>query len=548
LDQEFNSLDAQREACEAFVASQRHEGWVVLPDHYDDGGFSGANMDRPGLKKLLQHVAAGYVDGIVVYKVDRLSRSLLDFARIIELLEKHRVSFVSVTQQFNTATSMGRLSLHVLLSFAQYEREIIGERIRDKVAASKRKGKYMGGMPPLGYDVDREAKKLIVNPDEARLVRHVFSRFLAIGSATRLARELNADGHTTKSWRTVKGNMREGRLWNKSHLYRLLNNRILIGRVSHKGDTFPGEHEAIIEDSLWEKVQKTLADNTRSRSDKTRSETTALLKGLIKCGHCGNAMGPTYTRKDGKTYRYYLCVRAGKSGHDSCPLKSVAAGEVDRAVLTRLREMIGAPELIAKEVAISDESSATLRNMAHLWDELFPGEQTRIARMMIERAIVYTDRLNLSIRKKGFHCLIAELGDEAEEPVGACPDDPGVVEITIPIELKRRRGRKQIILPPGASARASHEESHDPVVIAVARAHQWLELLESGRIASLSELARSLKLDGSYVHRILSLTALSPEIIANIVNEKGAGYSLARLTKGFPAMWSEQEAEFLRRT
>ena len=541
LDQEFNSLDAQREACETYIASQRHEGWIALPDRYDDGGFTGANMNRPGLQKLLQHVQAGQVDSILVYKIDRLSRSLLDFARIIELLEKHGASFVSVTQQFNTTTSMGRLSLHVLLSFAQYEREIIGERIRDKMAASKRRGKYMGGVPPLGYDVDREAKKLLVNPKEAKLVRHVFTRFLSLDSVTKLARELNKNSHTTKSWVTVKGKTREGRPWNKSHLYRLLNNPILIGRVSHKGDTYPGEHEAIIEKTLWEKVQKTLADNTRLRPDETRSKTPVLLKGLIKCGHCGMSMGATFARKNGKTYRYYLCLQARKSGYDSCPVRSVAAGEVDKTVLARVREMIGDSGLIVKEASISAEGASSLGNMANLWDELYPGEHARIVRRLIEKVTVYEDRLILSIRKNGVLSLVAELGDEAEKPVNIDLEQYGTFEVTIPMTFKRRNGRKKIVLPPGANDCGPHEASYDPVVVAVARAHQWLELLESGRITSISELARSLDLDGSYVHRILSLTLLSPEVVTKIISDKGAGVSLAKLTKGVPVLWSEQK-------
>lgn len=541
LDQDFNSLDAQREACESYIASQRHAGWIALPDHYDDGGFTGANMNRPGLKKLLQHVQAGYVDSIVTYKIDRLSRSLLDFARMIDLLEKHGASFVSVTQQFNSATSVGRLTLNLLLSFAAFERDIIGERIRDKMAASKRRGKYMGGVPPLGYDVDREAKKLVVNPKEAKLVRHIFNRFLSLGSVTQLARELNEQGYTTKSWVTVKGKSRQGRPWNKSHLYRLLNNPILIGRVSHKGDTYPGEHDAIIEKPLWEKVRKKLADNTRSHPDETRSKTPVLLIGLIKCGHCGTSMGATFARKNGKTYRYYLCLHARKSGYDLCPVRSVAAGEVDKTVLARVREMIGAPELIAREASISEEIAASFRNMANLWDELYPGEHARIARMLIEKVTVYEDRLVLNIQKEGVRSLVAELGDGTERPVNIEPDEPGTIEVSIPMAFKRRNGRKKIVLPPGANKCAPDEDLPDPVVIAMARAHRWLELLESGRIASIAELARSMKLDGSYIHRMLSLTLLSPEIITRIINEKGTGYSLARLTKGFPILWAEQK-------
>ena len=244
LDSDFNSLDAQREAGESYIASQRNEGWVLLPDRYDDGGFSGGSLERPALQRLLKDIEAGKVDCVVVYKVDRLSRSLMDFSRLVALFDRHKVSFVSVTQHFNTTDSMGRLTLNILLSFAQFEREIIGERIRDKIAAAKRRGKRCGGIPPLGYDlVDG---KLAVNPDEAAGLRGIFARFVKIGSTTLLARELNDRGCTTKSWTTRKGRHRPGLSWNKSRLYRLLHNRTYLGEVTHKGQVYPGEHKAII--------------------------------------------------------------------------------------------------------------------------------------------------------------------------------------------------------------------------------------------------------------------------------------------------------------
>ncbi len=343
LEQEFNSLDAQREAGEAFIASQRHEGWAILPARYDDGGYSGGTIARPAMKRLLADLEAGKVDCVVVYKVDRLSRSLLDFTRIIEIFDRHEVSFVSVTQQFNTTTSMGRLTLNILLSFAQFEREIIGERIRDKVAAAKKKGKHTGGMPVLGYDIDRKRCRLVVNKKEADLVLHVFKRFLQLGSATRLAKELNEQGHTTKSWTTKKGKRRPGRPWNKAHIYRLLNNRKYIGLVEHKGQAYPGEHEAIVPQALWDKVHLVLAEHHRSRENRSRAKTPALLKGLVRCGHCGGSMGITFTRQHGKLYRYYLCVAASKNGYDSCPVKTVAADQIEKAVLDQLQAVFRSP-------------------------------------------------------------------------------------------------------------------------------------------------------------------------------------------------------------
>ncbi|MFO8011907.1 MAG: recombinase family protein [Phycisphaerae bacterium] len=348
LDQDFNSLDAQREACEAYVASQKHDGWVLLPDRYDDGGFSGGDMDRPALQRLLADVADGRVDCIVVYKVDRLSRSLLDFARLMALFDEHGVSFASVSQPFSTATSMGRLTLNVLLSFAQFERETIAERIRDKVAAAKRRGKYTGGPPILGYDVDRDAKRLVVNSEEADLVRRIFRRFLVLRSTLKVAQELNRRGHRTKSWTTKKGTVRQGRPWNKMSVYRVLTNRKYIGEVTHRGNVYPGEHEAIVDRRTWDRVEALLATNGHARARETRRKTAALLKGIIRCGHCGRAMGTTFTTRRGKRYRYYLCNRAEKHGRDTCPIKSVAASDVERAVVEQLRHVFRTPEMVAR--------------------------------------------------------------------------------------------------------------------------------------------------------------------------------------------------------
>jgi len=358
LDAEFNSLDAQRESAEAYIASQRHEGWVALPTRYDDGGFSGGTLERPGLRRLLDDVEADRIDCVVVYKVDRLSRSLLDFARIIGIFERKQISFVSVTQQFNTTTSMGRLVLNILLSFAQFEREIIGERIRDKVAATKRKGKYTGGPPVLGYDVDRERKRLVVNPKEAELVRHVFGRFVQTGSATDLTSELNLAGVTTKSWTAKNGNRHVGGPWNKMHVYRILNNPIYIGEVTHRGKRYPGEHEAIVPRPLWDKAHVILGNNYRARGVETRTKTPALLRGILRCAHCGCAMGPTYTKKRGRFYRYYLCVHASKNGNDSCPIRTLSAGEIETAVVDRLRDILRSPEMVAAAVRSAEEQMA----------------------------------------------------------------------------------------------------------------------------------------------------------------------------------------------
>ncbi len=367
LEVEFNSLDSQREAGEAYIASQKHEGWVALPTRYDDGGFSGGNMERPALQRLLEDIGAGRIDCVVVYKVDRLSRSLLDFARIVEIFDRHGVSFVSVTQQFNTTTSMGRLTLNILLSFAQFEREIIAERIRDKVSSARRKGKYMGGMPALGYDVDRVRRKLIVNPVEAETVRSVFRRFIQIGSTTKLAEELNSQGLKTKSWTTQKGQFRPGNSWNKCHIYKLLNNPLYIGEVEYKGQRFPGEQEAIVSRDLWDRAHAILASNCRIRGNRTRAKTAALLRGIIKCAHCGCAMGPTFTKRRGKLYRYYLCVHAAKNGYASCPVRTVPAADIEQAVIEQLRAILRSPEMVAATIRAAQQQ--TEERVTHLSQE-----------------------------------------------------------------------------------------------------------------------------------------------------------------------------------
>jgi len=338
LDQDFNSLDAQRESAEAYIESQKNEGWVCIPERYDDGGFTGGNIDRPALRRLLTDVEAGKIDCIVVYKVDRLSRSLLDFARMMETLEKHGVSFVSVTQQFNTTHSMGRLTLNILLSFAQFEREIISERTRDKMTAARKKGKWVGGMPVLGYDIDPHAKRLIVNEEEACKVRSIYELYLERQSLLPTVQELNNRGWTTKRWITKKERARGGKPFEKNNLFRLLTNITYIGKINFKGEFFEGEHQAIIEVDLWRRVQDLLRRNGRNGGRLVRNKYGALLKGLLYCVPCEAAMVHACTVKNQTTrYRYYVCSRAQKEGWHSCPTKSVPAAEIEGFVIDRIR-------------------------------------------------------------------------------------------------------------------------------------------------------------------------------------------------------------------
>jgi DNA invertase Pin-like site-specific DNA recombinase len=412
LEQEFNSLDAQREACEAYIASQKPEGWVLVPDHYDDGGISGATLERPGLQRLLADIEARRVDVVVVYKIDRLSRALMDFAKLVEVFDRNNVTFVSVTQSFNTTTSMGRLTLNILLSFAQFEREVIGERIRDKFAASRKKGMWMGGFVPLGYDV--KDRKLVVNESEAKKVRMIFERFLKLGSATALVHALRAEGVTGK----------QGKLVDKGYVYKLLNNRVYIGQAVHKGTAYPGEHQAIISHALWDKVHSILTESPRHRANLTRTQTPALLKGLI-FGPTGRAMTPAHTRRSDKLYRYYVSTDALKRDTEACPVRRVPAAEIESAVIEQVRAVLRSPEIIVRTWRAARQSieglteadvREALERLDPLWDELFPAEQARIVQLLVERVDISIEGADVRLRTQGLTSLVADLS--AIQPEG----------------------------------------------------------------------------------------------------------------------------------
>ena len=405
LEMEFNSLDAQRDACSAYIASQRSEGWLELAGHYDDGGISGGTLERPALKRLLADIEEDRVDVVVVYKIDRLSRALMDFAKLVEVFDRNDVTFVSVTQSFNTTTSMGRLTLNILLSFAQFEREVIGERIRDKVAASRKRGIWMGGYVPLGYEV--KDRKLIIKESEAAIVRMIFERFVAVGSATALARALVAEGVRTRS----------GRLVDKGFLYKLLANRVYIGDAVHKGTAYPGEHKPIVTLELFDRVRATLQVSPRMRAGSTRASTPALLKGLL-FGPTGCAMSPTHTRKGDKLYRYYISQSVIKRGAEGCPVSRVPAGEIENAVVNQLRGMLRAPEVIIAtwlsarpELGELSEDGVreVLAGLDPLWDELFPAEQTRVIQLLVERIDVGLAGLKMRLRVQGVARMVQDL-------------------------------------------------------------------------------------------------------------------------------------------
>lgn len=407
LDQSFNSIDAQKEAGHAFIKSQAHEGWIAAADDYEDPGFSGGNMDRPALKRLFADIAAGKIDIVVVYKIDRLSRSLADFARMVETFDEHRVSFSAVTQQINSATSMGRLMLNVLLSFAQFEREVTSERIRDKFAASKAKGLWMGGPVPLGYVVI--SRKLIVKEDQAKLVKRIFEDYLTIQSTTNMVQQYAKEGLLTKT----------GKRYTKQAIYVILNNRMYLGQITYKGNVYPAEHEAIITQSQWDAVHELMARPHFERTSITvaRKRDPVLLRGLLYSID-GELLVPTFTKRLGKTYHYYTPYVKQKMGAWACQYGTLPAEPIDDLVTEQIIHALSAPHMVQ---AVWDRIKQThpeinepevvlsMRNLSTVWKQLFPAEQCRLAQLLIDRVVISSDGLEIQWCDLGWGKLMYEL-------------------------------------------------------------------------------------------------------------------------------------------
>jgi DNA invertase Pin-like site-specific DNA recombinase len=421
LDQSFNSLDAQREAGHAYIVSQRAEGWMPVGDDYDDGGYSGGNMERPALKRLMADIVADQIDIVVVYKIDRLTRSLTDFAKLVEVFERHKVSFVSVTQQFNTTTSMGRLMLNILLSFAQFEREVTGERIRDKIAASKRKGIWMGGYTPLGYEV--KDRKLIIVEKDAEIIRRIFQRFTETRSVTDVCREMAAEGLTTKPIRLKTGGYRNGTPMDKKYISKTLRNPIYVGEIRHKGTIYAGQHEPIISRQLWDRVQAILAEDSWERMGhtQTKHKTDALLRGLMY-GPDGCKYHITYSKKpSGKKYRYYIPKADKRYGYRSSATGMIPADQIEEVVVNLLVGSLQAPESIqgvwnavCDKYPGIDEPTVVLamRRLGEVWKQLFPAEQVRLVNLLIERVQLLSDGVDIIWRESGWRELAGELSPD----------------------------------------------------------------------------------------------------------------------------------------
>ncbi len=402
LEQEFNTLDAQRLAAENYIASQIANGWVCLPEHYDDGGFSGGTLDRPALKKLLSDASNGLIDTIVVYKIDRLSRSICDFAELSKKLDEWGVSFVSVTQDINTSTSAGRMMLNILITFAQYEREVITERVRDKMAASRKRGQWVGGGVAFGYKVDN--RHLVPNPEKAPYVRMIFKEFVENHSIKRIVRIMNSQGQ-----KTSKGND-----FNCSHIHRMLRNHTYVGEVAYQGGIYPGEHEAIIDRSLWDATQDLLKkEGPPARGRPRNPNRNTMLCGLIRCGQCGGSMTPSYTFRHGKQYNYYKCSRDSKLGEHVCQLRMVPAGEIERLVMKELGVVLKTPTFISMLSArlntpLSDVRDA-LNNVGEFWDDLFPVERDRLIHLLVKQVTVSETGVVIKIKTAGMRSLIQEV-------------------------------------------------------------------------------------------------------------------------------------------
>ena len=618
LEQEFNSLDAQRDSAESYIKSQKINGWKLLPDYYDDGGYSGGTTERPALKRLLADVQAGKVDIIVVYKMDRLSRSLLDFMNMAEFLEQRNVSFVSVTQDINTSTSTGRMMLNILMTFSEYERAVITERIKDKIAGAKKRGKYCGGAPVLGYDVKPKVKKLKINPEEARIVVSAYKLYLKHGSSKVVAKLLNEKGFTTKSWTSNKGKFHPGRPFNPAIVHRMLTNVLYLGKVNHHGTSYEGEHEAIIETKLWESVQQVVKANANVPAGFKKNVVNSPFKGLLKCGYCGGSFVITYSTK-GKSskgtrrYMYYLCFTDEKRTESQCPIRRIPAGEIDRVILGQLSKIFKTPSMLAKSCEVmqeadNDRKSALLdrektllveqqklRQQIHkggdfdllhekfkkvenelaeikiklqdarfeftnkdvieacdsieaVWQELFPAERYRLANLLISKITVFADRMLIDIKTNGLKSLVNELKKDDSTSVFV-PDDStngDLIRLETPMVIRRMHGRKIIILPDQEASMLL--PAKDPMILArtLARAHAWTELLESGEVNSISELADKLSLNVSYVGKILRLVGLSPTIQQQVVAGKApANLTINKLKSTIPTSWEEQEQALL---
>jgi site-specific DNA recombinase len=522
LEQDFNSLDAQREACEAFIASQKREGWVLVGEIYDDGGFSGATMERPAFQRLLSDVSAGQIDVVVVYKVDRLTRSLSDFAKIVDIFDRHAVSFVSVTQQFNTTTSMGRLTLNILLSFAQFEREVTGERIRDKIAASKKKGMWMGGQPSLGYDV--KDRRLVVNNTEAETVTHIFRRYAELKSVQELKEDLDSAGIVSKVRRASDGSRYGGQPLSRGALYLMLQNRIYRGEIVHNGESYPGEHAAIIDEALWNKVQAILAQNRVDRANGKTGNELNLLTGILFDAQ-GGRMSPTHANKKGTRYRYYIS-RSLLDGSAKVKAQGqrIPAVALESLVVRRIRDWLADPASILQAIQQAVSNAVTQKRLIERARDFVKQDHDRgceglraFMRASIVRVQVHADRIDIMLDQDQV-CRCLDETAKKVEPSEKTPSEANrrVTTVSIPARLKRTGKEMRIIVDDGSEP-ATPDTS---LVRLLVRANAIRDQLLADRSLTFEDIAKSEGVVPSYATRLFRLTLLAPDIINAILSGK----------------------------
>lgn len=513
LDAEFNSLEAQYDSCAAYIKSQTGLGWTLLGKHYDDGGYSGGTMNRPGLVELLKDIEAGKIDVVVVYKIDRLSRSLCDFTDLFKLFEQHNVSFVSVTQQIDTSNAAGRMMLNILMSFAQFEREMTADRIRDKIYASKKRGMWMGGPTPYGYVLEK--KQLKVDPNAAEAVRMIFRRYVATASSLQVARELNDSPYARA----------DGQLWRPQMVLVILKNHVYTGKLEIKrtGELFDGRHEAIIDEELFDAAQKTIASNKKVDGRVNRHTLYSPLKGLLKCGTCGGTMTPVfsnYTRKSGRRrYVYYRCTADAKKAEHKCPLRTIAADVIEKFVYNQLggilrREDVRA--LVCKGDHAAEEAYLKeTEDIDALWSKMIPAERERLLRLLVREVRLFPDKVEMDLNTEG-----------AES------------HMVINVQLKQNLGRLTFVVV-NDNERSSDGEF--AVVQGLRKSYRWAELISSGTYHDRKELADALGLSNSYLGKVLRLAYLSPRVITAVMLGELPTVSISKLISLDTPLWAEQE-------
>lgn len=510
LDMEFNSLDAQYEAAQTYIAARAHLGWTLSPTRYDDGGYTGGNMERPALQRLLRDIEAGQVHIVVTYKLDRITRSLIDFASLMVFFERHQVAFVSVTQEFDSSTPVGRLTLNILSSFAQYEREIISERTRDKMAASRRRGLFTGGIPPYGYQIDPVSHQLVIDPEEAPVVERIYQEYLTTQSVTAIVRMLNGEGIPSKRYQASTGRILGGGPWSKALVRKILANPLYHGEVRYHGKDYPGRQPAIIDAETWQRVNAHLGSQVRT---KRQTRQTALLKGLVRCGTCGGAMTPSSCTARHIVYRYYLCSDAHRHGNKACPTRVVSAGDLERLVLETVEGWVQHPETLLAALPAEGTSEERMVVLTHCtalhqsrtaWSTLSSVEHRVILCRLIREISVFPEHIELFLH--GATCA-----------------------------LQLTRGYVRESYRPAAI-------QPTPLQCALVRAIIWRRTLDEGLYPDITALATAHGCHPSYAARVLNLALLAPDIVEAILRGEVAAFTPQLAPKSFPVAWSEQRA------